>query len=118
MDYDPNLTRSMAEPVILQLLLEKARYGYEIIKVVNDRTNGAFEWKEGTLYPCLHRLEGNGLIDSFWQVAENGRKRKYYSITNKGKSVLTEKTSEWSSFALAVNAVLFGNGNLPGFIGG
>jgi DNA-binding PadR family transcriptional regulator len=113
MDYDPNLTRSMVEPIVLQLVAEKQRYGYEIIKVVNERTNGAFEWKEGTLYPCLHRMESEGLIKSFWEVAENGRKRKYYGITRKGKAALTEKAVEWSSFSAAVNAVLFGAEQTP-----
>ena len=109
MDYDPNLTRSMAEPIILQLVSEQARYGYEIIKVVNQRTNGAFEWKEGTLYPCLHRLEADGLIQSEWQTAENGRKRKYYALTRKGLSLLEEKSTEWVSFSQAVTAVLCGS---------
>lgn len=114
MDYDPNLTRSMVEPIILQLISEKYCYGYEIIKVVNERTKGAFEWKEGTLYPCLHRLENEGLLNSKWDIAENGRKRKYYGITSKGKALLKVKTNEWASFATAVNALLFGNaGALP-----
>jgi DNA-binding PadR family transcriptional regulator len=81
-------------------------YGYEIIKVVNERTNKAFEWKEGTLYPCLHRLENSGLIQSEWSTAESGRRRKYYSITRKGLSMLKDKTEEWSRFASAVNVLL------------
>ena len=108
MDYDPNLTRSMVEPIILQLVSEKYCYGYEIIKVANELTHGAFEWKEGTIYPCLHRMEEDGLICSKWDISENGRKRKYYGITNKGKALLKVKTNEWSSFATAVNALLFG----------
>ncbi|QSH40332.1 helix-turn-helix transcriptional regulator [Lentisphaerota bacterium ZTH] len=107
MNYNPNLTRSMMEPLVLQLVAERKRYGYEIIRVVNERTNGAFEWKEGTLYPCLHRLEEEGLIRSAWEKAQTGRKRKYYGITRRGRAVLAEKSSEWSSFSTAVNAVLF-----------
>jgi len=61
-----DLGGSAVETIILKLLSERAMYGYEIIKVVNDRTNGAFAWKEGTLYPCLHRMEGGGMIASEW----------------------------------------------------
>lgn len=107
MTYDADLMRGVVEPIVLQLVSERAMYGYEIIKVVNERSNKALEWKEGTLYPCLHRLEGQGLIKSEWGVSENGRKRKYYVITRKGAAALANKSHEWASFAAAVNAVLF-----------
>lgn len=106
MDFDPNLTRSTVEPIVLKLVSERPMYGYEIIKVVNERTGQAFEWKEGTLYPCLHRLEGGRLIASDWRVSDNGRKRKYYSITRKGLAALKEKSEEWATFSSAVNALL------------
>lgn len=106
-EFSSDLTRSMVESIVLKLVSEKALYGYEIIKVVNQRTDGAFQWKEGTLYPCLHRLESAGLIESYWEIAENGRKRKYYSISKKGSKQLNKKAEEWSSFSLAVNKVLF-----------
>lgn len=112
MVFDKDLTRSMAEPVVLSLVSERPMYGYEIIKLVNKRTDGAFEWKEGTLYPCLHRLEGVGLIKSQWRVSEKGRQRKYYSLTRKGSVLLENKVSEWSAFSKAVNVVLTGNGKL------
>lgn len=107
MTYDADLMRGVVQPIVLQLVSERAMYGYEIIKIVNERSNKALEWKEGTLYPCLHRLEGAGLIKSQWGEADNGRKRKYYAITRKGAAVLKEKSHEWASFAAAVNAVLF-----------
>ena len=109
MESNMSLTQSMVEPIVLQLVSEKSRYGYEIIKVVNERTKGAFQWKEGTLYPCLHRMEADGLVESKWEISENGRKRKYYGITHKGAALLKDKASEWSSFSAAVNAVLFGD---------
>jgi len=108
MNFEGDLTRSVAQPVILRLVSERAMYGYELIKEVNRRTNGAFEWKEGTLYPCLHRLEGAGLIKGEWVEAESGKQRKYYSITRKGTSLLKEKVAEWTAFTQAVNAVLLG----------
>lgn len=106
MDFDANLLRGTVDPIILKLVSERTMYGYEIIKVVNERTKGAFEWKEGTLYPCLHRLEGAGLIESQWHEEENGRKRKYYMITRKGLALMKDKVSEWASFSLAVNTLL------------
>ncbi len=106
MEFDSDLTRSTVEPIVLTLVSERPMYGYEIIKVVNERTKGAFEWKEGTLYPCLHRLEGAGLVKGKWRVAESGRRRKYYGLTRKGAALLREKTEEWSAFSAAVNAVL------------
>jgi DNA-binding PadR family transcriptional regulator len=106
MDYDANMLKGVVDPIILKLVSERAMYGYEIIKVINERTKGDFEWKEGTLYPCLHRLEGAGLITSEWQEADSGRQRKYYAITRKGAATLKEKQTEWASFTASVNAVL------------
>ena len=73
MAFDSDLMRATAETIILRLLNERRMYGYEIIKIVNERTDGAFQWKEGTLYPCLHRLEGAGLIASEWQDGDAGK---------------------------------------------
>lgn len=106
MNYDANMLKGIVDPILLKLVSERAMYGYELIKVVHERTHGEFEWKEGTLYPCLHRLECAGLIVSEWRSSEGGRDRKYYAITRKGQGVLQEKTSQWSSFATQVNAVL------------
>ncbi len=103
--FEGDLLRSIAVPVVLRLLQEKAMYGYEIIKEVNDRTNGEFQWKEGTLYPCLHRMEGEEIITSEWRESENGRKRKYYLLTGKGKKELAERVTEWSKFAKAVDTL-------------
>jgi DNA-binding PadR family transcriptional regulator len=83
-------------------------YGYEIIKVVNERTDGAFEWKEGTLYPCLHRLEGARLVAAAWRKSSAGRRRKYYRVTRKGAALLKNKVKEWGAFTAAANALLLG----------
>jgi len=106
MKFDQDLTRSMAETIILQLLSSGPLYGYQIIKLANERSKGAFEWKEGTLYPCLHRLETAALVEGDWQLAANGRNRKYYAITAKGSELLAAKVAEWQAFHKAVNAVL------------
>jgi len=106
MNFSPELIKGTVEPVILQLLSEQERYGYELLKIVNERTKRIFEWKEGTLYPCLHRLEGDGLIQSRWDEADSGRQRKYYRITKRGQAALAERKQEWTAFAKAVNALL------------
>ena len=111
MTFDRDLTRSVAEPIVLQLLKERAMYGYEIIKVVNIRTDNAFQWKEGTLYPCLHRLEKRKLIESYWELPADGRKRKYYALTKAGAKLCDEKTSEWKAFSEVVTSLLFNRGD-------
>jgi PadR family transcriptional regulator, regulatory protein PadR len=106
MAIDKDWIRSVAEPIVLQVVSEKPAYGYEIIKIINARTNGALVWKEGTLYPCLHRMEGSGLIKSEWRTGETGRSRKYYTITRKGTARLKSKIGEWAVFSQAVSASL------------
>ena len=105
MAVNSDLMRGVAEPVVLKLLAERTMYGYEIIKHVNERTNGAFAWKEGTLYPCLHRLEEQGLIESSWQLA-GSKPRKYYAITRKGEAAMAEKVKEAKEFSRALNLLL------------
>jgi DNA-binding PadR family transcriptional regulator len=106
MNFSPELIKGTVEPVLLQLLSEQERYGYELLKIVNERTRNIFEWKEGTLYPCLHRLEGDGLIQGRWGEADSGRQRKYYRITKRGLAALGKKREEWAAFSRAVSALL------------
>jgi PadR family transcriptional regulator, regulatory protein PadR len=106
MDFSPDLMKGTMAPMVLRLVSEREMYGYEIVKVVNERTAGRFEWKEGSLYPCLHRLEADGLVSSIWRNAPNGKPRKYYRITRRGRAELEARQAEWADFAAAVNAVL------------
>ena len=108
MAFRTELIKGSTVPIILKLLDECERYGYEIVKIVNDRTDGAFQWKEGTLYPCLHELEANGLVTSVWREAESGKQRKYYRITRKGRTELNSRMEEWTAFSKAVNVLLMG----------
>jgi len=112
MDFSKDLIRGSVVPIVLALLQEQARYGYEIVKLVNARTGGLLEWKEGTLYPTLHRLEATGLISSRWLPAPAdeapGRMRKYYVISAKGRRELAHRTEEWRQFSSAVSALLLG----------
>ena len=112
MDFSKDLIRGSVVPIVLSLLGDRAMYGYEMVKVVNARTGGRLEWKEGTLYPTLHRLQAVGMVSARWSEAPAdeapGRKRKYYSITRKGRTELARRTEEWRDFSVAVNAILLG----------
>jgi transcriptional regulator len=103
-----DLTRGTVEPVVLALLAERAMYGYEIVKLVHARTEGVLAYKEGSLYPALHRLEGEKLITAQWREAESGKRRKYYALTAAGEQALRQQREQWASFSGAVNTLLFG----------
>lgn len=80
-------------------------YGYKIIRELEIASEKAFEMTEGTLYPILHALEKEEMLESYWQE-KDGRNRKYYHITKKGLKALAEKQNEWESFSSSVNRVL------------
>jgi transcriptional regulator, padR-like family len=82
-------------------------YGYQIIKTLEVMSENVFSLNEGTLYPILHSLEKEGSLESYWCEAE-GRKRKYYKITESGLAELADKKREWQSFSGAVSKVLGG----------
>lgn len=93
--------------LVLSLLEKENMYGYQMIKEISKESNNVFELQEGTLYPILHRLEEKGFITSYWD--ETGtKKRKYYSITKKGKKQLKERKEEWKIFSNGINQVLGG----------
>jgi PadR family transcriptional regulator PadR len=112
MEFPNDLVRGSIEPIVLSLLREQPRYGYEIVKLVNTRTNGILQWKEGTLYPALHRMEGAGLVKAQWRDAPDdeapGRKRKYYALTRRGKNAAIRRSLEVQDFMGAVSALLNG----------
>ena len=110
MNFSQDLIKGSVVPVVLKLLKERPMYGYEMVKVVKDRSGGRFEWKEGTLYPVLHRLEGKGLLKAKWELAPTQKRRKYYHLTRKGYKALDEKIAELREFSMALNAVAFGGG--------
>lgn len=89
------LTAASTIPLILSILTQGKSYGYLIIKNVQELSEGDLEWSEAMLYPVLHRMERSDLIKSEWVVPDQGRKRKYYSITALGKETLHAKKEEW-----------------------
>ncbi len=98
--------KSSTASLLLQLLAQQPMYGYKIIKELEERSEGYFKFKEGTLYPVLHRLEIAGLVTGKWQILPNGRRRKYYYLTAKGLAALEEKRSQWRDFMTAMNLII------------
>jgi transcriptional regulator len=93
------------DPLILATLAGEPAHGYAIVQRLRERSDGAFELAEGTVYPALHRLERDGLLASSWSV-QAGRRRRVYRLTRSGRSALRTRRREWISFAKAVEAVL------------
>ena len=81
-------------------------YGYQIIKEIEKKSNGYLQFKEGTLYPALHRLEKANLIKGEWQKLSTGQERRYYHITEKGRKAFDEKLTTWQGFSKAVNLII------------
>lgn len=94
--------------LILAVLSEEPMYGYQISQELANRSGGYFDMKEGLLYPLLHRMQREGLVNSQWQAASGTRRRKYYTITPSGKQVLQEQTREWQMFMNKLQGVLAG----------
>ena len=103
---DTELLKGTLSLLILALLRRKAMYGYEIAATVHRDTDGAFTWREGSLYPSLHKMESEGLIIGQWEERDTGRKRRYYHITKKGRALLEEKRKSWTELCRAVNCIL------------
>ncbi len=106
MGTDPDLFRGTLNTILLETISRGPMYGYQICKAVNAKTNGYFELREGSLYPALHKLEREGLLKSFWEKKDAGRRRKYYQITDAGQKVLRDKREQWQTFAAAIERVL------------
>ena len=106
MKFDKTLIGGSTALLVLSLLSDGEKYGYEMVTELAKRSNDAFELKEGTLYPLLHALEKAGDVRACPRKAPSGRERRYYSLTEKGRRRLMEKTEEWRVFSESVNAVL------------
>jgi PadR family transcriptional regulator, regulatory protein PadR len=104
MEFNKDLIAASSTPIVLAILSEGDSYGYAIIKRVQEVSGGHMEWTDGMLYPVLHRLERLGLVKARWELAESGRRRKYYRITSRGKDQFIEECKQWQ----AVDATLRG----------
>jgi len=90
-----DLVAASSKPLLLSILADGESYGYEIIQKVRELSGGHVEWSDGMLYPVLHRLERDGLIESEWKNSEVGRERKYYFLSAKGKKSLAAEREQW-----------------------
>jgi PadR family transcriptional regulator PadR len=104
MEISKDLIAASSTPIVLAILAEEDSYGYAILRRVRELSGGRMEWTDGMLYPILHRLERLGHIEARWQVADSGRRRKYYRITPGGRARLAEDREQWQ----AVDATLRG----------
>ena len=95
--------------MVLRLLAEKPMYGYQIVKELQIRSEGYFDLEQGTLYPALHRLEKDGLVQGKWEVVEDGPSRKYYYITEEGRQELEKSSQQWSDFSRHLLKLLGGS---------
>ena len=94
---DKELVAASTEPLILSLLSRGESYGYALIQEVKQMSDDKIHWTDGMLYPVLHRMEDQGLIQSRWGQSETGRKRKYYSIKKEGKHALQKQREQWDT---------------------
>jgi PadR family transcriptional regulator PadR len=102
---DRELKKGSAELVILALLETRARHGYEISQVIEQRSEGAVRFKVASLYPLLYRLERRGWITGQWVEKEGQRRRRYYRLTRDGRRVLSEQRKGWQRFVAAINRI-------------
>jgi len=93
--------------LLLAVLSEGPAHGYAIIDRLRQRSGGAFDLPEGTIYPALHRLESNGWLTSEWSE-EAARRRRIYRLTSTGREVLEKRQQEWLFFSRAIDATLGG----------
>jgi PadR family transcriptional regulator, regulatory protein PadR len=101
-----DLLKTSSDSLLLSLLEHQPMYGYRIVKELEEKSQGYFKFKEGTLYPALHRLEKSGLITGKWRTLPNGRQRRYYYITPKGQDKLVAEKIQWRGFLEAVKLIL------------
>lgn len=97
MDINKDLVAASSTPIVLAILSEGDSYGYAIIQRVRELSRGRLEWTDGMLYPVLHRLERLGHVEARWEVADSGRRRKYYRITSGGRTQLDEERRQWQT---------------------
>lgn len=105
--YERQMKKGVLDMLVLRLLEEEKKYGYQLIMELREESGGIFCLKEGTLYPILYRLEDEGLVESRWSEAERGQiPRKYYLMTEKGRRTMGEMYERWSQIAAGVEKLM------------
>ena len=106
MQIEKSLLSGSTPMLVLSLLKDGDKYGYEMVETLAKRSDDTFQLKEGTLYPLLHAMEKEKLVQGYTKEAPNGRERRYYRLTEEGRQRLEYKEKEWLLFSEKVNAVL------------
>jgi transcriptional regulator len=102
---DPEWKKGSAELLVLSLLEDQPRHGYDISKLIQQRSGGALRFHVTSLYPLLHRLEEQGWIEGRWVEKPEQRRRRYYHLTAQGRSALASKQKSWREFVNIINRV-------------
>jgi PadR family transcriptional regulator, regulatory protein PadR len=102
---DPEWKKGSAELLVLSLLEDQPRHGYDISKLIKVRSDGALQFHVTSLYPLLHRLEKQGFIDGRWVEKADQRRRRYYSLTVEGRRALRVKQQSWKDFVALIGRV-------------
>jgi PadR family transcriptional regulator PadR len=103
--FDRELKKGSAELLILSLVEQEPRHGYDIARLIEVRSKGVIQFKVASLYPLLYRLEARGWIDGRWVEKPGQRRRRYYRLTAAGKEVLAAQRTTWAAFAEAITRV-------------
>lgn len=111
MAINSDILRGHTETIILRRLIEKDNYGYEIGKAISDISGGAVELKDATVYMAFRRMEQEGLISSYWGDGDLGARRRYYSVTEKGRIVYQHDKLEWEQTIDILNKLIVGGAN-------
>jgi PadR family transcriptional regulator, regulatory protein PadR len=96
---DKDLVAASATPLVLGILTEGENYGYGILRRVRELSDGELEWTDGMLYPLLHRLHRLGYVTQQWRTSPEGRRRRYYAISDGGRAALAEHQRQWATVA-------------------
>ena len=102
---DRELKKGSAELLILSLLEDQPRHGYDLSKLIETRSGGVLKFRVASLYPLLYRLEKRGWMEGRWVEKAGQRRRRYYRLTPEGRKVLAAQRSTWESFVAAINRV-------------
>jgi DNA-binding PadR family transcriptional regulator len=114
MQIDKDLVAASATPLVLAILAEEESYGYAILKRVRELSDGELEWTDGMLYPLLHRLHRLGYVTTEWRTPPEGRRRRYYAITDRGHAAFAEHKRQWATVTRALGD-LWGDADLLPF---
>lgn len=105
MNIHKDLVAASATPLVLAILAEGESYGYSILKRVRELSGGDLEWTDGMLYPLLHRLLRLGYVETEWRTPPEGRRRRYYAITDAGRAALAEQQRQWMTVTRTLGGV-------------